>query len=476
MSRSSGRPAGAGAWSGALPYHNWKESETCAVLDKIASSKSYMRLYILQPHQKYNDRDQKEKKLCLEILQDTEWMSWMIRHVWVIREMDGTLNAREVWHDNHMAITKLLKALHPLADTIETVLGPIPSEADIRVGSPSYKRWAKWQAEGKNTWYFKYVALQLHRDPSWLVKSGGGRSNHNTLNNAGRDRVSSFNDPAGINSEDEDYKPRSSDVFPRRGGNRYHQDKKYWPKRTVSERVPWSEYISRGERDTPPHFRQTTPPTRTTSRLVEMDIDTDIDTDPGSAEVEARGIEDHFDDKMFVRTPTPTPTSALDLNESMNMAPTLDIAKNIPLPASPILPESGVEGYEMQVWRDMVEGLLSVLMMEVEQRPSTCMANIEVRIGNRDHPLFPLISRLIDNLGGRLVERRYEESDNSDIKRYILHLPGISAHHEDDKRGAQAKGTFEDPVLDIQGLFALIRELGKKEVSPSNDLGDLLTF
>ncbi|WWC97928.1 hypothetical protein V866_004817 [Kwoniella sp. B9012] len=230
MKNLSRLPAGTGPWSGSLPFHMWTEAQTCIVLDKIASNNAYFKSFILQS--------------------DTKWMEWMIRHDWIIRDGNGHPTAKDVWHKNHMAITTLFNSiLQPSAEKIRSVLGPISSESEIRVGSRNHQIWTRLQESGKNTWYF----------------------------NKRNDRVLSFNGPAGFDSDDEGtYRPSSSVVSRRpalvaKNKRKTQQD---WPGRQVSDRIPWSGYIANvdEEKDIPPHLQQITSSTTTTpsSNLVEI--------------------------------------------------------------------------------------------------------------------------------------------------------------------------------------------------------------
>ncbi|WWC91248.1 uncharacterized protein L201_006191 [Kwoniella dendrophila CBS 6074] len=164
---SSSIPEGVGAWAGELPFHTWTEGQTCQVLDIIASNASYSRAYT---RQRMDRRDQYriEKKLCLQVLKDTEWMNWMIRHNLVTRNTQGVLQAKDGWDKHHLAISRLLKALREPALAIKGVLGTVTNPAQLMAGTQAHYLWSQWQSTGKNTWYFKYLALLLKRNPSWL--------------------------------------------------------------------------------------------------------------------------------------------------------------------------------------------------------------------------------------------------------------------------------------------------------------------
>ncbi|WVQ63955.1 uncharacterized protein L199_002112 [Kwoniella botswanensis] len=486
MKNLSGLPAGTGPCSGSLPFHMWTEAQTCIVLDKIASNKAYFRSFILQSGEKKNfQKNKHEKQICLEVLRDTKWMEWMIRHDWIIREGNGHLTAKDVWHANHMAITILFKSiLQPSAETIKSVLGPISSESDIRMGSRSHQIWTRWQESGKNPWYFKYVALQLRRDSSWLRKSNTSKNPHNT--NKPNDRVLSFNDPAGFDSDDEGtYRPLSSVTSGRpaiiaKNKRKTQQD---WPGRRVSDRITWSEYAANAnqEKDIPPHLRQVTSSTITTpssSNLIEVNSK-GSDSDSESTQVSNPRpiiiIDDQFDQTMLVHTPPHVPP----LDQSMIIAPVVDIARNIPLPPSPMLSATSlVETKEDRSYVDLVKVLCRILKLELDKKPSHCMDKTEIIISKHYYELYPYIPQLVTSLGGGIfIDSKSPKTLTCGVQRYAIDRDRSLGRY-----GSSKSNTLIDdgsPRLDFSGLFNLIRDLKEKELSPGaddNDSGDLLTF
>ncbi|WWC64040.1 uncharacterized protein I303_106646 [Kwoniella dejecticola CBS 10117] len=139
----SGPATGTGPWTRDLPYHPWTESQTCAVLEDIASSRALIHFLIVHPKQKHRDKKDIEINLCFKHLTGTEWMKWMLRHKWVQKDSRGLLEAASDWHENHFAITRLLKALHPVAESIKSKLGPASDASQLRRGSEGYVRWAR---------------------------------------------------------------------------------------------------------------------------------------------------------------------------------------------------------------------------------------------------------------------------------------------------------------------------------------------
>ncbi|OCF54523.1 hypothetical protein L486_08073 [Kwoniella mangroviensis CBS 10435] len=341
-----------------------------------------------------------------------------------------------------------------LAKAIRSQLGPVSSPAQLQVGTPAHKAWAQWQQSGIHTWYFK-----------------------------SNDRVLSFDNPVGIESPDADHEVSSSKFF-RRASTAMRNKRKTqedWPKRQVSERIPWAEYIAtvNDEKDFPPHLHQIISPTTTTpssSNLIEM---SSVDSDSESINIEERSldivIEDQFDHTMFLHTPPRVPP----LDQSMIIAPAVDIARNIPLPPSPMSSATSlVETKQDRSYIDLVKVLCGILKLELDKKPSSCMDKTEIIISKHYYELYPHIPQLITSLGGSIfIDSKSPKPLTCGVQRYAIDIDWSLG-----RNGSSKSNTLiddESPKLDFHGLFNLIRDLREKELSPGNDdngSGDLLTF
>ncbi|WWC73108.1 uncharacterized protein I206_107073 [Kwoniella pini CBS 10737] len=178
------------------PYeHDWTENQICLVLDKISNSKNLVKIFFNKQGIESPSSILAEQELCIELLGSTSWITYMIQNKRVIRDSNGLLRLKsEQWPKRLRVISKLFDFVHPSAEKIRNQLGPYHSVVDLNLyNSDGYKQWKEWQAQGQNTWYFKYVFIKQHIDPKWLKRNISSPSSTTGMETASRREYNPIN-------------------------------------------------------------------------------------------------------------------------------------------------------------------------------------------------------------------------------------------------------------------------------------------
>ncbi|WVQ63953.1 uncharacterized protein L199_002110 [Kwoniella botswanensis] len=148
--------------------HRWTENQVCIRLHKIHLNPQLHQLFFLKHDDNSPSSIRMEQQLSLEVLRDTKWMEWMIKHQRVLKDSrTGGLVVRDQWPRGLRVVSRLFDELHPLAEKIKCCLGKVRSK-QLKKDPLVHRLWKKWQDESRHTWNFKYVAIKTTLNPKWI--------------------------------------------------------------------------------------------------------------------------------------------------------------------------------------------------------------------------------------------------------------------------------------------------------------------
>ncbi|WWC91245.1 uncharacterized protein L201_006188 [Kwoniella dendrophila CBS 6074] len=160
------------------PRLQWTEKQTYRLLELINSSQTYINTFFPSTSNDNDDNtgnrladdiNELEKELCLLILDETEWMKWMISNRIITNDRNGLSVNHEKWINDQNPVHDRLNSVHSDAKYAQKSLGNAISVDDLKLNSVANKAWKEHQNLNKFTWYFLYVQAQLVNNPNYII-------------------------------------------------------------------------------------------------------------------------------------------------------------------------------------------------------------------------------------------------------------------------------------------------------------------
>ncbi|WWD06706.1 hypothetical protein V865_004801 [Kwoniella europaea PYCC6329] len=436
--------------------HRWTEDQVCILLHKIHLNPQLQQLFFLKHDDNSPPSIRMEQQLCLDVLKDTKWMEWMIKHQRVLKDgRTGGLVVRDQWPRGLRAVSRLFDELHPLAEKIKCSLGEVRFSEQLKKNPLADKLWKKWQDKSRHIWYFEYVAIKTTLKPKWIYT----KSFFSNSIGIGQDIQSDLIIRTNPGHKPIRFKPRLDldKILARvKGRPPFHATS---PNHSNAVLPPQNVSIGKDcATCTPSHSESSSNPNR--------DISEDLKTESIS------GYYNSMND-ISLDPPVKLAGNRSSATFIINSDPdsTLVHSQSKTLSAKSqryhIAKKENEEGSERD--NQLISALLIFIALEREYLHSRCMSKIQVIHEGTLNSREEAIIRIVQQMGGQTREAREGDIvttvDEDRVKqRYRL----VS----DEEKNGQSE---QDHVaITLVGLVELIRECRKKELEERTM--DLLTF